>query len=649
MAKSENDLESYNFENLLSGDDLVVMSDDYTHLEDNTLIDTIILNYFSNKALSAETIEKINYNSDFKKTLLSNIQNRFELIEEDFKCVQFKELHIIFNLLSLGKSYNMFSTHEDTAFYHITRLLKDYEELLKELHVYNKKSFNLTFSFYICLLECFSYLFSLDSKNEKRRQSILVIADIITESINTIKVLGILDVEKMTALSIYQGKVLLEYSNVVYIEEENRSSADLIEECTYILNKQIDGYFFISNFSDDKKYDHIFLENTTRTMLLMLMKLQKTQDYNFAALQHIIYVYNNNIKKEKNTFLNEKEFKNNLFNNYLSLHESYEKLSIKETIEDIIFNNSLSSYNLRLIHDLILFEENLSEELLGKIFEFMIKSNELKKEKNEIHKLKILDVILHKFVLKNTLSCFLPYANALKEYLNKEEALAYKEYSFSKLHLSLSYFYSLLGEEYLLVSSDEYYTSEKISSFMYIKEDNKDLYKKLLRNNAKAHFDTLDLVNDFSNNEHLFIGDVLMKDFFIEQEILLKNHKKEEKLVFLKRLLSKAKLTQVDLQKNIPSLVKNNLFFTLFECSLESKENKILGKSLILLDDEIFDEFFIVMHLKNSKMPDFTAFNNKSQLYLKTKLINLLLSYVLKIKKAEHYNNFLQIDEYISL
>ena len=97
MAENENDLESYNFEDLLSGDDLVVMSDDYTHLEDNALIDTIILNYFSQKPITAETIEKINYNSDFKKTLLVNIQNRLELIEEDYKITQFKDLHIIFS------------------------------------------------------------------------------------------------------------------------------------------------------------------------------------------------------------------------------------------------------------------------------------------------------------------------------------------------------------------------------------------------------------------------------------------------------------------------------------------------------------------------------------------------------------------------
>ena len=647
MAENENDLESYNFEDLLSGDDLVVMSDDYTHLEDHALIDTIILNYFSQKPITAETVEKINYNSDFKKTLLFNIQNRLEAIEDDYKFIHFKDLHIIFNLLSLGKNYNMFGSHEDSSLYHITRILKDYEDLLKELHVYSKKNFNLSFSFYISLLECFSYLFSINTGNDKKRQNILLIIDIITESINTIKVLGILDIKQMSILSIYQGKILLTYSNVMYIEEENRSCEDLIEECTYILNKQIDGYFFISNFSDDKEYEEIFLENTTRTLLLMLMKLQKTQEYSFDALQHIIYVYNNDIKKEKNTFLNEKEFKKDLFKNYLSLHLSYEKLNTKEAIEDIISNNSLSSYNLRLMHDFILFDESLGEELLAKIFNFMIKSNELKKEKNEVHKLKILDVILHKFVANESLSYFLPYAHTLKQYLNKKEIFSYKEYSFSKLHLSLSYYYSLLGKEYLRMSLLEYYTSEKISSYTYIKHDNKDIYKKLLLNNAQAHFASLGLEENFSDNEHLFIGDVLMKDYFIHHEVFQKNTKQEENPLFLKTLLSKTKLSVYDLEKGIPTLLKNNLFFTLFDCSLEktiTNEN-----DFIILDKELIEGFMIVLHVKNSKIKNLTAFNENSMLYIKSTLIHLLLSYILKMKKPEHYNNFLQIDEYISL
>ena len=180
---------NYNLDDFLSGEDLLIQTDDYEHKEDTYLIDKINLRYLSNINLDEETIILIKYDRRFKKVLLNNVQNRLKTITNSKKLTKFTDLLIIFNLLSLGENFSLFKNNKTT---NIKKLFKEYEYLLKELYVKNKSDFDLTFKFYETLLDSLFVLFELNKNHVKRKKTIFYLIEDIIESINNLKSLAIL-------------------------------------------------------------------------------------------------------------------------------------------------------------------------------------------------------------------------------------------------------------------------------------------------------------------------------------------------------------------------------------------------------------------------------------------------------------------------
>lgn len=640
MKNNEENIVRYNLDDFLSGEDLLIETDDYEHKEDTELIDKINLKYFSNLDLNEDIVHQIKYDKRFKKVLLNNVQNRLISIEKSNNLPQFTDLLIIFNLLSLGESFNLFENNKIT---NIRKLFKEYEYLLKELYVKDKNNFDLTFNNYVTLLDALFILFELNKNHVKRKKTIFALIEDIIESINNLKILAILSPEQICQLSIFQGKLLHTYANVLYIT--HKKSEDLIDEFTYIIEKQIDGFFIIKNFAEntEEHYD-IFLENTSRSIFLLLMKIKKFDDFKYEQLSHIVYYYKQEIKK---TTLNSLEdLEKELFSNYSSLYNKNIMLKNNELLRDICTQKNYSIKNLRIFHDIILFDDDFTSSNLVSIFKILLDEKEFKDNAAELLKLKILDVIIHKFCTKKDFSSFLPNASALSIYLENIRNKPYLLDYLSKLHLSLSYYYSLLDKEFLQFSYCEYYFCERLSSYAYVKDENKELYKSILINNAKNHFLSIHVDNNFTHNELLLIGETLMKDFFIQKEVYLKYPNKEEDKNILEKLLKETSINKKKLNKDLSVLIEEKIFFNLISIDIFINQNEIKEKYR-LLDTSMLNISY--KNTDNEKNKNFEKEIKENKVYLKSRIKDMIFAYLLKIKKPKNYNEFLQINEYVSL
>lgn len=628
--------EMYNLDELLADDDSFIQTNIYKKEDDFKIIDKIILKYFSNEYLNEDLIYKINYDLGLKKTLLEIIEHKLDFMNKSNDIYLFKDLKMIFNLLSLGNSINLFQNIDNS---NISELLTKYEKLLKELFTKDKNNFDLSLEYYFCLLNSFLNLFNLYKDNFNRRDNISSIIDILIESINSIKMSFKLTSKQMKILAIYQAKVLIEYSNFNYVDHNNED--DLIEKYKFIINKHIDGYFLLSNFEDDLDlYKDSYLENVTRSMFLLLMKLNKLDSYDFSKLDHLIYMYNTDIKQTDKNFYDEESLKNDLFANYALIFNKKELFSNSIIVEKIL-SLELSAINLRILHDIVLYEDNFSIKEYLNIFNVLLSMKELENNKNECLKLKILDLLIHKFIKYGEYEYFFPYSLKLKEYLLNKENKSFKISYLSKLHLSLSYYYTFLDKKYISYTEEEYYLSEKISSFNYVKEHNKKLFKKILLNYTKKYFEFILENNNFTFNESLLIADTLMKNSFMIEEIKEKYKIEEISSEFISRTLNKPNVNEFTLKKDLTKELNETIFFK------EEIFKVLYNDEDIDIDYELFDKTIFVNYKIISKKDKKILKLNKE--YLVNKIREVIILFFLKMKKAKYYNNFLQIDEYISL
>ena len=396
---------TYNLDDLLVEEDSLIQTNVYKDSEENILIDKIILKYFSNEFLNENIIHKINYDVKFKEAFLERINEKLSFMNKSNEVYLFKDLKMIFNLLSLGESIDLFSNLDNS---NIVYLLKKYENLLSRQFNNDPSNFNLTFKLYLSLLETFFNLFNLYKENFIRRDKIPAIIDIIIESLNSLKVLMIVSPSNIKDLGIFQGKLLLEYANFLYIDVDNEN--ELIEQYKFIIHKQIDGYFLLTNFCDDiSEYEDLYIENVSRAILLLLMKLNKLESYDFSNLDYIMYIYNTDVKNNENSFYDEESFKNELFNNYSLIFNKKENLDILSITKKIV-TSDITSKNLRILHDIVLYNDNLEKDDYITVFESLLSSDDLDNNINECMKLKIIDLIIHKFINKKMYEEFLPYS-----------------------------------------------------------------------------------------------------------------------------------------------------------------------------------------------------------------------------------------------
>jgi len=655
MINNEKEIISYDINEYFNDDPLTL---DYLNskkkISDSSLqIEAIVQTYFKKEILSFEVSELLMFNEEFKRKLLKNIQARMKNIISDSSTLQFKELVSVVNLLSFAKNYSIFEKYNEFSSTGISNLFRFYEQALQEQVKDGKEEFELTFQFYITLLDAFKELCIINSTDVKRKRNIKIIIDLMTESINMLKFSVALSSEKIEILSAFQGKLLLFFSNINYISTKNKSLKEVVSVYQFIFNQQIDGYYLIAG--EDNFTSHFFdtlLSNVTSTLLLMLNKLDEYEEDYFEELSDIIEVYNKYCQVGNKEYSNKKDFKNALLQNLGYLYDSSLDMSYEDLLLIILNKNPLSHNDIVILHELVLFLENIKKEQLLGLLNKLLDSAKVKNDYYEDYKLKVIDVIINRLVQKDMFEAIEEYILKTIKYLKSENTASHLISSFSKIHLSIACYYSCLEDKYLEESQKEYFISEKICAFTLVKEEYKDIYETLLVNNASVYLKRIEVKNVLNEKDLLKLGQALMSDFFKAEEIKTHYTVNQSIASIIEKILLKEEYSKKYLQEEIEYLISEKIFFGLCKCKIAiNKESQYDEKEVGYEEytQTLLEDYVLIYSYSYSYNDTFSAIYDKNKNYIKNNIVNLILSYSVKNDAKKYFELLSDDDEDLSL
>ena len=649
----ENEFVTYNMYDVLD-DYTLDATNMLTHKSSETenQIDQITRMYFSKENLNNELIKKLCNDQTFKIVLLKNIKKRMKNIISDSSTLQFKELVSIVNLLSFGKDYGIFSKYNEFSSKGISDIFRFYEKRLLEEFQNKDEEFELTFEFYITLLDSFNELCIINSSDIKRKKNIKKIIELMTESINLIKFSILLKEEKIEKLSSFQGRLLLLFSNINYISTKDKNRSEIIYTYKFIFNQLIDGYYLIAGDDNfDSPHFPTLLSNVTNLLLLMIKKLQQYSDDYFNDLIEIIEVYNKYCQKENKEYTSVLEFKKDLLQNLVYLYDPNLKMSYTDLLEIILNKPILLHSDIIILHELILFLNAINKNQALILLDKLLRVKRVKNDYYEDYKLKVIDLILNSLIKKRELNDIEKYIYQITSYLNSENTASHLISSFSKIHLTIALYYSFLGPKYLVNSQREYFISEKICVYTLIKDEYMEIYEELLINNASTYLNKNSLKNKFSKEEMIVYGQSLMSDFFKNEEILIRYEVNENISNIIENILINDEYNKHSLEEKITMMISSEIFFGLCQCKIMKKTSSSSSLNEVgyeELEQDLLNDYVLVYHYSYSYNDTFWAIYEKNESYIKSNIVHLLLSYTMKKKEKKYISSYTDEDEDLS-
>lgn len=651
MLNLENDLISYNVNDLLS-DCIDLTLNKNSSNEDEKLVRLVIESYSKN-TLDIPLVNIINNDNKFRIYLLSYVQTKIKKVMKDSSIFQFKELIDIVNLLSFGKNYKIFEKYNEYSEKGISSILRDYEQKLKDNFESNKEEFEILFNYYMTLLDSLNELCIINTMDILRKKKIKIIIDLLTESINLLKFSIKLDEKKITYLSSFQGKQLLLFSN---LDQNNIIESDikgLISIFSFNFNKQIDGYFLIAgenNFTS--KFFPTFLLNTSKLLLLMLKKLDSLGDTYFDKLKDIIDLYNKYCLKDNISITSSNDFKKSLLNNLFILYSDDSIDNEKQIINIILQKDEISLNEYIILHELVLYLDSIKKEDLFNIVKKLILIKKAQNDFIEDNKLKVIDAVINVFINNRDFDDKTSMFIAIKKYLYITNTATHLISTFSKIHLSISLYYSFLDEKNIVLSQKEYFTAEKICAFTQIKDEYKDIYVHILYNNAIRYLSKNSLANKFSNMQLINFSHNLMKEYFISEEKNIKLELHNSLSNIIEHILTNTNYSKEKLENEICSTISKNVFFGLCTCYILKKNefnNKFNEIGFDILKQDLVNDYIIVYKYSYSYYEAFNVVFNKNNTFIKNVITNLILSYTMK-NELSNYAHYLKEDkEFLSV
>ncbi|TLP40686.1 hypothetical protein [Arcobacter arenosus] len=644
------DLEDFVVTSLLSKYDIKTnttfldnVNDDY-----NALINYINELYIDNEKIPNDIAHEITSNINFKKYLLSYIQNKMKNILDDSTTIVFKEIIIIINLLSMGKKFEIFESYNFYNMEILGNLFREYEKVLKDLKdKEDEENFDLTFELYTILIEVINELCTINSIDILRKKTINPLVNVISETINIVKFNLNLDEDKINTLNNILGKLLFYYSHIPYIDTSNKNCEYLIEEFTFNFEKIYEGYDLSknTNFANDAncdEYYYIFLNSSTTLLLNLLYKLELTYEENsynsVEKFKEIINLYKQIIiHKNVPVFNSLNSFKEELLSNYSYIYfKDYETKNYEDIINEFIENCDFNSSNMHIIYSLILYSSNIDDDKMFKILEILLDFEKFKNDYHEFYKLNICDVIINKFINQKSDKLDSEIIKKIIDYIEENKIASHLMSIYSKLYLSLSLYFSYYYDYDSIKNSSLYY-------FYYISINGKDLLeneyaklnKDILYNHGKSNIQRMNLEGVFiSDSKYVEIGQKLMNEYFKQEEINLKYQINQDLSNIVTKIFNDEGLNNQLLNTYIEQFISKDIFYGLTFVAVEGlceKDCILIDLGYERLEIPLIEGYKLKIAYSKVYKHIFENIYQKNKDYIKQNIINLIISYIKSI------------------
>ena len=571
----QDDIRAINFiiekYNILENENQLISSTEKTYL----YIINFILDIKNKKQLIEKDLEELFLNNIFLREKINLfLEKKLFLITKNDSNSFFKEISIIFEILSVGTNEKIFNSYSNYNFDNISNLFRYYESRLKFLFQENKELFDLTFNSYTILLKTFTQLCTINSIDVIRKKNINNLIELMTETINILKYTVPLDENKLCKINNIQGRYLYHFSHIEKIIINKDNLKESFEKYILCLERQEDGFtlsknnhFGNENFISEAEEFLIFKNNASALILKLIKGLKRIfknhEFYDFEDFQKILRFYYSKFSftnEKKNIQEFEKDLLNSLFYNYSNNHFfAKENITYHTIIENFIFlEKEFDNKNLETIYRILFFASDISIFKYSQIAEILADSNVITNDYYEFFKLAIFDLVIYKLTS-------IKYNNELEDtlkkiltYINKTKISFHLLSIYSKIYLSLSYFYSIDNLD-IEKAKSFYCIFIQINGIEILEKEYKSINHKIITN--------IKMFDKNLNHENAL--SVILENSLLKQEFQLK--KEIENITLKAEKNSKNSISEV--QKLLINLIENDIFHRL--ASVEIIENNI--------------------------------------------------------------------------
>lgn len=633
--------------NILKNKDYLSHSSQSNYL---LLINFIERKYYFNKELPLDIVYIIQNDLNFKEFILNHNKRRLTKLFTSDSAIFFKEIITIINFLSNGRRYNIFTSYDKYDFYEISRLYRDYEKILREYKETNSELFDITFKLYTQLFKTYNQLCAINYLDMHRKESIKHIVDLNMESINILKMDIKLSDIQLNKINYHLAKELYHFTHLTYINSSNKTMKELIKVIHNLLQKQADGYTLAKNteFGGQIQYEKreyaSFKIHSSYLLILLLKKLKHAFDnIDFKDLKELaktVTLYNNNfpnkLQKEEhesfdvleirliNTLTHEYEYQNSselVVKNYTSVIDDF-----------IITGNEYKISNLKHIHNILLFAEDLQADKYLDIAEILIQSPSIRNDYYEYYKLKTIDIIINYYIRKPSKINLDLYIKKVHRYLEKNKKASHLLSIFSKVSLSITHYYSKKKDQESLEKALEEYSifinmnGNKILENQYLK-----INEQILSSFGKNYIENRNFDNkDWDKKDLVSLGEKIVDDYVKYSELNLKFYINQELSTLTNRILNRENITAHTLQELLSNLISQNIFYDICEViikGLTDKDSQIVDLGYKYYNIKLNSEYSIQFIFPAVYESMFSHILNKNKSFIQTNLSNLLSNF----------------------
>ncbi|MEA1915451.1 MAG: hypothetical protein U9N30_09055 [Campylobacterota bacterium] len=612
---------------------------DFSNLSSNQKIDHLIKTFFSSDQFSPEMQNTLRHDIDFKKELLLNVQQRMKRIINDSSVLYFKEIITVISLLGLGKKYIIFNDYSDYDEETIAALFRDYESFLIGQHESNMENFELTFKYYVTLLEAFNEICIINSTDIRRKRTIRTIIDHLTQSINLLKFQVHLDDNKIKLLNIIQGKFLLYYTHVPFFNTEDKSIDFICKEFQLNLEKQCDGYFLIQSSYDEHKHDKLIhfqqtlLSNASYLILTLIKKIGKIEHTEISLLCDIIALFNKECFAPKQIDLISFSQLQHDLTDFFAYVYSGEKDSTSENILQYIHHTQdIDIKNSEILQNIILFSNNISQSVLENILSEILNIPKYKNDYHEYFKLKIIDIIVLRIIDSGDLSKFESIIQSISTYTQNNNIASHLMSLYAKFYLNAALFYSKLSHEYIEKAQEQYFIFEQISGKFGFANEYQSIIAEILVNHGKQYAKKLSINHELDEDKLTDIAISMIYSYDTPYQDLIRKHAMNSRIAFFIQSILSSNYSDIhEITHTVGQIISNNIFFGLANVSINGfgqNNSTFEDAGYETISDDLIENCKIQYQYPYAYKKQFMELYEENQRYIEQNIANIISSYV---------------------
>ncbi|WP_072682777.1 hypothetical protein [Arcobacter sp. LA11] len=637
------DNDTFEITNLIKAYELEVDSSiiNTIDIQYETVLNFIIGLYLENQVLPSDLRELVKNSYNYKIFLLENIKNRMKNIIKENSVHLFKEIFIILNLLSNGNKYSLLTDENMFSIEELHLFLNDYEDIVCEQFIKNdKQNFDLSFKYYLALLEVLNEICVINSLDIQRRKNINGILELITNTISNTKNKIQLEENDIKSLNSILGKLLLYFTNMTYISIDTNNKDIVIQKYAFMLNKIYDGFKLLNC---EEKYYLSFLDKITTLILTLIYKLKTKlhiENIDFSDskdLEDIFILYNKSVNISQHINVSDiNDFREKLLENYKYLYSNTTNVSLDEysdPIEFFISLDEISNIDMLIIHNIVLYSDDIEKRKLDSLVKSLLEKNKFDNDYYEFYKLRIIDRIIQKYISLKISTSENSYIEEIIKYIEKNNLVSHLMSMYAKIYLSLSLYFSYEKEENSQTKSkDFYFIYQRLDNNNFLDKEFYTINKQIIYNYASTYFKQFNFRNQirFSNNEYLRVGKDLINKSVEIKELNLKNASLLYIEGLIKDILDISEPNDIWLNEKIEILISENIFFGSAKVKIELNDEKfnILEIGFDRYKINIQDDYYLVLYYSSYYKIAFEKILNKNKKFIELNVKNIFKSYI---------------------